>query len=139
MKTKFIFIRHAQSTAKEDGIVQGEGLNVPLSRLGEEQILKIGEAFKGMTLDFIFSSQAVRAIKTAEAIRRYYPNIPYAEIPELNERSKGETEGMKKDEFKKTYPHIETAWEREEDPRPPDGESFADVEKRITPLIYKHL
>lgn len=139
MKTKFIFIRHAQSTAKEDGIVQGEGLDVHLSRLGEKQVEKIGEVLKGMVLDFIFSSQAVRAIKTAEAIRKYYPGVPYAEIFELNERSKGEAEGMQKDDFKKAYSHIEAAWEREEDPRPPGGESFSDVELRIMPLIFRHL
>lgn len=138
MKTAFYFVRHAESIAKAKGVVQGTGLAVPLSDLGREQARQLAKALKREKFDAIFSSQAVRAIETAKPIRAIFPHLPYSEHAELNERSKGEAEGMTKEEFKETYADVEAAWAKEEDPRIPGGESFVDVEKRVMPFLEKH-
>lgn len=138
MKTFFYFIRHAESIAKKQGIVQGAGLSVPLSGRGRQQALALAERLRSEKFDAIFSSQALRAIDTAKPIREIFPGLPYEERAELNERSKGEAEGMKKEDFEKKYPAVIAAWEREEDPRPADGESFADVEKRAMVIVNRH-
>lgn len=138
MKTTFYFVRHAQSVSKEKGIVQGAGLSVPLSEEGARQAQALAARLKNEMFDAIFASKALRAIDTAKPVRAVFPNVSYQEIAELHERSKGEAEGMTKEDFKKKYADIEAAWKREEDPRVPGGESFADVEKRVMPLIERH-
>lgn len=135
MKTTFYFIRHAQSAAKEKGIVQGAGLSVPLSETGIEQAKALAKRLRGEKFDAIFASKAIRAIDTAQPLCALFPNAPYRECAELNERSKGEAEGITKEDFKKKYAGIEAAWSREEDSRVPGGESFADVEIRVMPFI----
>ena len=61
------------------------------------------------------------------------------ELDVLNERSKGVSEGMMKDEFNKRYPEILEQWRFELDPRPEGGENFEDVEKRVVPIIEFHV
>lgn len=135
MKTTFYLIRHAESVAKKKGIVQGAGLSVPLSEKGREQAEVLAVRLRDEKFDAIFTSKALRAIDTAKPMCALFPNTPYREIAELNERSKGVAEGMAKEDFKKKYADIEAAWKRGEDPRVPGGESFADVEKRVMPFI----
>lgn len=139
MKTKFIFIRHAQSIAKEKNIVQGMGLEIPLAKDGDQQAVKLGEALKDFEFDLICSSTSERSKKTAEYIRKYHADKPYQEIFNLNERSKGTAEGITKEEFAWRYPEVLEAWSREEDPRVAGGENFQDVENRVKPIIEKHL
>lgn len=139
MKTKFIFIRHAQSVAKEQNIVQGRGENIPLSGVGTIQARELPSNLSGLLLDNLFSSTSVRAVETAKYLCGAFPNTPYEKIEQLHERSKGDAEGMSKEAFLEKYREIEDAWEREEDPRVPGGESFADVEKRVMPIIMDHL
>lgn len=138
MKTCFIFIRHAHSVAKEQGIVQGHGKTIPLSKLGIKQAKELGESLKNQKFDRLFTSTSIRAVETAKEIRMRHPRAPYEEIEALHERSKGTAEGMKQEEFSRIYPDIITAWGREEDPRPPGGESFVDVEKRVMPILEDH-
>lgn len=132
-------IRHAESVAKEQGIVQGQGLDVPLSERGKQQLQKLGGAVASLSVDKVYSSTALRAQNTAQVIRSVFPDVSHEETELLNERSKGNAEGLTKTEFKKKYPHIEDAWSREEDPRVPGGENFADVEARVMPLVAEHL
>jgi broad specificity phosphatase PhoE len=139
MKTRFLLIRHAESEAKARGIVQGAGLNVPLTARGREQLLRLGETVSKLHFDSLFTSEAVRAQDTASTIREIFPNVPRTILHELNERSKGNAEGMTNEEFKKKYPDIISAWAREEDPRIPGGENFEDVEVRVMPLLNQHV
>lgn len=139
MKTTFIFIRHAQSMAPLQDIVQGRGLGIELSPEGETQAEALGERLKSATFDRIFASTARRAIDTASCIRKYHPDISYMELEKLNERSKGEAEGMTNTAFKETHPQIIEDWSKDIDVRPPGGESFGDVEGRVVPLIEEHL
>ena len=139
MKTTLIFVRHGKSTAPDNGVVQGQGISVPLSEEGRAQAEKLGEALSSLRFDRLFTSTSVRAIDTAAEIKGRHVGVSYEEIAALNERSKGEAEGMTHEVFSQTYPDIEEAWEREEDPRVPGGENFADVEKRAMPVIEGHL
>lgn len=138
MKTRFLMIRHAQSVAKALDIVQGRGLDVPLSEKGFEQGEQLAAAAESLSFDRMFASTAVRAIETARFIRRAHPNASYEETPVLCERSKGDAEGMTNAAFDAAYPEVLEAWSREEDPRPAGGESFSDVEDRVMPLVREH-
>lgn len=135
MRTTIVLARHGKSEAAAKGLVQGTGLAVPLTVEGRIQAERLADALAGFGFATIVSSPAVRARETAEAVRARFPGVPYAEISELVERSKGESEGMRKADFDSRYPEIVAAWAREEDPRVPGGESFEDVEARAWPVL----
>ncbi|OGL72397.1 hypothetical protein A3F28_02100 [Candidatus Uhrbacteria bacterium RIFCSPHIGHO2_12_FULL_57_11] len=139
MKTTLYLVRHGQSEARARNIVQGVGLDIPLTPEGVIQAARAAGVLAGYKFDKIFSSTAVRARDTAAIIRRRHPGVPYEEIAELNERSKGVTEGMTKDDFAAKYPEIIEQWNKEEDARPPGGENFEDVANRVVPTIERHV
>ena len=139
MKTRLFIVRHAQSVAQERGIVQGRGLDVPLSEEGMRQAARAAECLKGEKFHAIYASNAIRSIETARAIRAFHPDVPYTELPELVERSKGIAEGLSRDEFRARWPDIQAEWDREEDARPPEGENFEDVHHRVLPVIERHV
>lgn len=140
METHLYFLRHAQSAANALGVVQGIGLNIPLTDLGRAQAAEASRALASFSFDKMFSSKAERALHTASAVRQIHASVPYEEIHELHERSRGGTEGMLKKDFLIKYPEIEEAWKREEDARPPlDGESFEDVRNRVMPILERHI
>jgi broad specificity phosphatase PhoE len=139
MKTQLYFLRHAKSAANELGIVQGEGLTVPLTVEGKKQAEIVAKKLKDFSFDRIFSGTSLRALETAKSIKSFHPQVPFFEEPKLNERSKGVGEGMLREEFNKKYPQIVKQWQEGVDARPEGGESFEDVQKRTVPVIEKHL
>lgn len=138
MQTTFILVRHGKSEAAEKGIVQGQGLAVPLIDIGKKQAQAVAQMIRDMQFDRIFVSQARRARETAEFIRVFYPTLQCDTVSELNERSKGIAEGMKKEEFDKLYPDILAQWSQNIDARPDGGENFEDVERRVWPIFERH-
>ena len=61
---KLILIRHGQSTWNAANKFTG-WVDVPLSRLGMEEVYKAAEKIKGYPIDICFTSLLVRAIQTA--------------------------------------------------------------------------
>jgi len=139
MKTKLILVRHAQSLAKEQNIVQGRGDNIALSELGKTQAQACAKALESGEFSRAFSSESLRALHTAQAFCALRPDVSLTTVPLLHERSKGVAEGISKDDFKLRYPEIEAAWENGEDPTVPQGESFENVEKRVMPILMEHI
>jgi len=139
MKTHILLVRHGKSTAADLGIVQGQGLDIPLTDEGRRQARRTGEFLAAYSLNKIYTSTAIRATDTARIIREYHQRVPYEELDELNERSKGVAEGMSKDAFDQKYPFIIEQWERGIDARPEGGESFEDVHHRVAPLFDQHV
>lgn len=137
--TTLVFVRHGQSQARARNIVQGVGIDIPLTPEGVLQAERASQVLSSYRFDKIFASTAVRARDTAAAIRHHHPGVPYEEIAELNERSKGITEGMTKDDFAAKYPEIIEQWNKEEDARPPGGENFEDVHNRVVPVIERQV
>ncbi|WP_280770190.1 histidine phosphatase family protein [Salipaludibacillus daqingensis] len=64
------FIRHGQSEANLQGIIQGHA-EFPLSDLGKKQASLVGQWMANVQLDEIFSSDLQRAMITAEEIGQY--------------------------------------------------------------------
>ena len=138
-KTRLLFARHGRSQAAEEGRVQGQGLAIPLTNEGKEQARILAKNLRQMSFDKIFTSTALRAIETAQSIREAHGKVPYLEIQELNERSKGIAEGMQNEEFSQKYPEIIQQWEEEIDARPVGGENFEDVHNRVIPVLETHV
>lgn len=139
MITTFYFVRHGKSEAAVNGLVQGRGLNVPLTEDGHKQAQAVAEYLRDFSFDAIFASTASRAKETAAHIKEFHTATPYHEIFELNERGRGSLEGTSKEDFEKNYPDVLDAWKNEIDVRPGDGESFEDVHNRVMPIIEQHL
>ena len=139
MKTQLFFLRHAKSAANELGIVQGEGLTVPLTEEGKKQAEFVARKLRNFSFDRIFTGTSLRALETAKTVQSFHPQVPFFEEPQLNERSKGVGEGMLREEFNKKYPQIVKQWQEGIDARPEGGENFEDVQKRVVPVIEKHI
>ncbi|TSC76383.1 MAG: putative phosphoglycerate mutase [Parcubacteria group bacterium Gr01-1014_33] len=137
--TRIILARHGRSEAAEKGLVQGQGLNVPMTEEGRKQAEALARFLADFSFGKIYASTALRAIETARLIRAFHKETPYEEIAELNERSKGVSEGMTQTECRQKYPDIEAQWNQELDARPKGGENFEDVARRAVPLIERHL
>jgi len=66
-RTRFTFIRHGESEANRDGVVQGHS-DSPLSESGREHARAAGEWLTGTEVDLVFTSPLVRSVETARII-----------------------------------------------------------------------
>lgn len=92
--TTIYIVRHGESEANAKGILQGQK-DYPLTPKGEEQALIISNELKGINFDAIFSSDLLRAKRTAEIIaveRKLAVNTTKM----LRERNYGRLEGLDK-------------------------------------------
>ena len=100
MSTVFTVIRHGETAANLNHIIQGQS-DVPLSPVGEEQARKLGRRWRGRRFDVVYSSDLSRALRTAElAVPECVP-IP---TPELREMDLGDWVGRTTEEIAKRFP-----------------------------------
>ena len=83
--------RHGQTDWNLEGRLQG-GTDIPLNGTGRQQATQLGERFKNIRLDAIYSSALRRSRETAELIGS---SAPLTSLPRLNERRLGKFEGQK--------------------------------------------
>jgi phosphoserine phosphatase len=127
---RLIIVRHGESEWNRIHRYQGQ-LDAPLSELGLQQADALAERLKDEPLDQIYSSPLQRAAKTALAIARYHPAVPFGYADELLEIHHGEWQGKYADEIAAQYAAGLREW-REHPTRAqmPGGESFSNVLKR---------
>ena len=104
-QTTIYIVRHGQAEFNIRHIIGGTLDPNPLTEKGEEQARKLGEKFKNIKIDKIYSSDLLRAQKTAETIASM-KNLPVNTNSLLRERSWGILQGKKFDEAKKKYPEV---------------------------------
>lgn len=83
----------------------------------------------------IITSTMRRAYETAELLTDDAIVLLADRYDELREKQGGLTRGLSHTELEERFPWIVEAWKRGEDPRPPGGESMADVEARAMPVV----
>lgn len=123
-------IRHGVTRANALGVIQGQAPE-PLSSTGRDQARKLGRwlAELGPEIDALIASPLERAAQTAAIIARHLGIDGDAIVsePRIAERSFGDLEGS----------HAAEAYGQQaaaDDPRawrPPNGESFVDLEARV--------
>ena len=106
--TEILIIRHGQTAWNKMKRLQGHS-NIPLNEKGELQAIALGESLKGETLDAIFASDLLRAVKTAEEIAKWHA-LPVKVDQNLRERCYGAFEGMLPEEIEQQYPESHAAW-----------------------------
>ncbi len=132
--TSILFIRHAESAEWARQICHGT-LDVPLSETGVEQARKLADHLEGTRLDAVYASPRSRALATAAAVAAKQDLEPVVREA-LAEIDFGVFEGRTFDEIAASHPMVYATWMREPaSVRFPDGESFGDLQVRVTSEI----
>ena len=111
--------------------MQGQN-NSPLTALGIQQTEALRDYLSGIEFSTIYSSSSLRAIQTAELIRRKrtLDIIPEDDLREIN---LGSWEGMLYTEIENLYPEkFDHFWNHPEKYIPLDGETYEALKKRIS-------
>lgn len=95
MITEFTFVRHGETAANENGILQGQ-LDTALNRLGLRQAEAVAEYLRDRPFDLAVSSDLSRAVVTARTILSHgHEGVPFETSPALREFHCGAGQGMK--------------------------------------------
>lgn len=139
--TKLILIRHGRTLWNSSGKFQGQS-DIELSQEGVSQAEKLAENFPVTHIDRVYSSNLKRAYITGEIIAKKF-NVPIIKDKRLCEVSFGSWEGLTYDEIHEKWPNeIETMFSTPDVLTMPEGESFAQVQKRgveaLLDIVNKH-
>ena len=115
--------RHGQTTWNVEHRFQGQ-TDIPLDATGEVQAEQAAARLAAMRPDAIFSSDLIRAQRTAAALARL-TGLPVTLDKDLRERTGGEWEGLLDQEIRERYPAERATW------NPPNGEPTMVVADRV--------
>ncbi len=126
MTVKITFVSH--STTLDNEAKRASGWNdIPLSELGKQQALELKERQKNNHYDTIFTSDLIRAIKTAE-IAFSGRNIPIITDPRLRECHYGDMTQYPNSEIEQIkLTHLRTPF--------PNGESYIQTNRRMKSFL----
>ena len=130
-------IRHGATEANEQRpyILQGRGLDGPLSETGRAQAHAVAEYLKTFRLDAVYCSTLRRARETASLIAEHFQLEPQT-VPELGEVDVGRWEGMSWDRISSEFPAEYEAFLADCMNTPyMEGESYGDVLRRAMPAL----
>jgi 2,3-bisphosphoglycerate-dependent phosphoglycerate mutase len=127
--------RHGQTTFNRDKIFTG-WKDAKLTKDGVKQAQKIAKTLKNKKIEVAFCTKLSRSKDTLKEVLKFHPFIQVIEDNRMIERSYGDLEGGKHEDFiKKNGEEVFEKIHRGFNVRPPNGESFADVEKRVKSFI----
>ena len=126
-------VRHGQTDANLNGILQGSGLDMDLNEHGRQQAKLTAEHLKERNFTMAFSSPLLRARNTAETILRYHRCSLTIE-PLIAERSYGALEGHPVSEHHKQR---EMSGSNQFEYQPKGGEAWPAVMQRAA--LFKEM
>ncbi|MCP9770039.1 histidine phosphatase family protein [Lacihabitans sp. LS3-19] len=91
-KKEIYLIRHGETEYNKRGIVQGSGIDADLNETGRRQAEAFYNHYKDVPFQKIYTSALIRTHQTVEKFIKM--GLPHEIIPELNEISWGEKEGL---------------------------------------------
>jgi len=139
--TTLYLIRHGATASNEQipPVLQGSGIDSPLSDLGQQQAEATGNLLANMRLDAIFSSPMSRAFSTAEAIARPH-GLAVSTMQDLHEIDVGRWEGL---DWKSISEQTPDDYRRFMEDSGVNGylggESYQDVLDRVQPIFVNLL
>lgn len=136
--TQLLLIRHGESTWNAEGRIQGQA-DPPLSALGRRQAEAIAHRLAKLSIAALYTSSATRARATSAAIAAPHGLSPELE-PALLELNLGAWQGCLLSDLPDEEARRFHAWEH--DPAttpPPGGETLADAQERIAPVLERIL
>ncbi|BEQ14153.1 histidine phosphatase family protein [Desulfoferula mesophila] len=125
-------LRHGEITQSSPRRFVGRR-DLPLTERGRTQAAQWGERLRGTVFQAVYTSPLSRC---RESARLAAPGREIAVEPGWIEISLGAWEGLSVDEVRERFPgEYEARGQDLAGHRPQDGESFADVAERVTPLL----
>ncbi len=134
--TQLILIRHGATAANErvPFMLQGNGLDLPLSAAGETQAQATAQVLSRWPLAHIYSSQMHRARQTAAAIAGPH-ELPVQSLENLHECNVGSWEGLDWQAIEHRFPEACRQFKNDPLRYPMGGESYTDVFQRVQPVF----
>ncbi|XP_034382647.1 fructose-2,6-bisphosphatase TIGAR B [Cyclopterus lumpus] len=135
-------VRHGETQYNRDKLLQGQGVDTPLSETGLKQGDAVGRYLRDITFNNVFASNLQRAVQTAEIILKNNTNCAGTEMilePLLRERGFGVAEGHPKDDLKNM---ANAAGQSCRDYTPPGGETLDQVKlrfKKFLKVLFKQM
>lgn len=132
--TRVVAVRHGETDWNRKGRMQGWA-PVPLNETGREQARAAGAWLaREYDVDRVVSSDLLRTEQTTELLLETIGDRPVSYEPALRERDLGVYQGLPYSDVEDRFPTFglsETAY-RAIDAVPEGGESFQEVERRVT-------
>jgi broad specificity phosphatase PhoE len=111
---RIFLCRHGETTSNAEGLLQGSGINSPLSPAGVQQAKRLGIALRRFPLGIVVSSALTRSIDTAAAILGAQPGPTTAPTPTaieaFNEMAYGSMEGLRLQDVRAELGRLSKAW-----------------------------
>lgn len=131
---RLYLVRHGQTSWNTIGRAQGH-TDIPLDPVGIYQATNLRHAFEGVRVDRILTSDLTRCLETAQPIAKA-TGTALEPRKDLRERGFGQWEGLMFNEVSALLAsEAETAGITAQQVRPPGGESFDDVWKRLDAVV----
>ena len=129
-ETRFLLIRHAQSTWNAEGRWQGQA-NPPLSEEGRRQAARLSRELADETVDCVIASDLGRAAETAAILAGVWGLTPQLDS-RLRELDVGSWTGLTRDQISRADSEALARFESgEPDARPGGGESRRELRRRV--------
>lgn len=129
--TKLYLIRHGETLWNVERRMQGH-MDSPLSALGEQQALWLSYALKDVSFEAMYASTSGRTLQTAQIIKGDR-DLVIQSSDEWREMNLGDWEGRISDDIEQLDPdNFHAFWHNPEAYRPARGESYADLQARVT-------
>lgn len=134
--TRIYIVRHAEAMGNVLEFFQGR-TDTEVSEKGKKQLECLGERFKDIHIDVLYSSPLSRAMATAGAVNRYH-GLPVQVSEEIIEINGGDWENRKWSELPQLFPKEYDLWRNEINRfAAPNGESTLQVYDRMKEAMRK--
>ena len=134
--TRLIVVRHGETAWNVDTRIQGH-LDIPLNATGLWQARQLGDALAGEAISAIYTSDLLRARKTAQAVADA-TGAALVDEPGLRERVFGAFQGCTFAEVETEHPEQARRWrQRDPDYAPDGGESLRVLRERVVDTTHR--
>ena len=134
--TRLIVVRHGETAWNVDTRIQGH-LDIPLNATGLWQARQLGDALAGEAISAIYTSDLLRARKTAQAVADA-TGAALVDEPGLRERAFGSFQGRTFAEVETEHPEQARRWrQRDPDYAPDGGESLRVLRERVVNTTHR--
>ena len=132
-------MRHGETFANKRGIFQGQSLDGDLTLLGKKQSRKLGNYFKSVKVDKIYTSPMKRTFKTAEIISQTKGGkVEIVKDREIIETDHGLWEKKDKKYVGEKWPRLLKMWSTKPSKVEfPEGEKFKETSERVMNFFNK--
>ena len=131
--TRFYLVRHVETANNVSRVIQGHQ-DSPLTENGIKQAEELGKKLKKIKFDLVFSSDILRAKRTAEIVAKEQ-NLEIEASEMLRERNWGELEGKTSEYYNKTYREYVNSLSHEERFKKEIVRGFESDEKMMSRFI----